>query len=104
MSAAWLRDASIENVARATYGLKKFHCDYIKVKKPLEHTRSLTEGSKNGIVHSTQVVPTAFRKPIEVHRRVNVMGQRIGCLSPKGCHPVRHSSKPKIAHVRQTKE
>jgi hypothetical protein len=43
-------------------------------------------------------------KPIEVHGRVNVVGQRIGCLSPKGCHPVRHSSKPKIAHIRQTKE
>ena len=49
-------------------------------------------------------VPTAFRKTIEVDGRVNISGQRTGCLIPKGWNLVRHSLNLKIAHIRQTKE
>ena len=41
---------------------------------------------------------------LRLHGRLNVVGQRIGCLSPKGWSLVRHSLKPNVAHVRQTKE
>ena len=48
-------------------------------------------------------LPTAFRKPIEDEGRVNIVGQKVGCLSPKGCNYMRHSSKLKVEHVRQTR-
>lgn len=81
------------------------HCNHMRVNKITPTTyKKLHRRVKRGIlVLSPQVtdVPTVFRRTIEDHGRVNIAGQKVRCLSPKGCHWMRHSSKLKVEHVRQ---
>ena len=68
VGAARVRDTSESKCHR--YGSLRFHCDYIRVSKSAptaEHTRSLEEGSKSGIVHSTQVISVGPNGVQETH-------------------------------------